>query len=183
MIPPGPGTLLIADPFLQDPNFTRTVIFLCEHQENGSFGFVLNKKFPQTLDQLVDQAAGFPLPVFHGGPVQQDTLHFLHVYPELIPGGVEVIEDVYWGGDFETVLTLIQNKQLDARGIRFFLGYSGWGNGQLIDELNEKTWITAAATRKLIFHQRPSEVWQDSLRHLGGDYAQLIHYPIDPQLN
>lgn len=183
MIPPGPGTLLIADPFLQDPNFTRTVIFLCEHQENGSFGFVLNKKFPQTLDQLVDQAAGFPLPVFHGGPVQQDTLHFLHVFPELIPGGVEVIEDVYWGGDFETVLTLIQNKQLDARGIRFFLGYSGWGNGQLIDELNEKTWITAAATSKLIFHQRPSEVWQDSLRHLGGDYAQLIHYPIDPQLN
>jgi putative transcriptional regulator len=90
MIEPGPGILLIADPFLKDPNFLRTVVFLCEHREEGSFGFVLNRKFENTLDELVPDVEGFKLPVFYGGPVQMDTIHFLHQYPEDIPGGEEV---------------------------------------------------------------------------------------------
>lgn len=183
MIVPGPGTLLIAEPFLKDPNFMRTVVFLCDHQEEGSFGFVLNKTFNHTLDELMNDLEELKLPVYYGGPVQMDTIHFLHQYPDLIPGSFQVMDGIYWGGDFETAITLIREGSLDLNKIRFFIGYSGWGTGQLNDELKGKSWLTGQATRKLVFHKNIDEIWKDALRELGGDYEMMANYPIDPQLN
>ena len=183
MIEPAPGILLIADPFLKDPNFIRSVVFLCEHQEEGSFGFVLNRKFEQTLDELLEDMDGFKLPVYYGGPVQMDTLHFLHQYPDEIPGSLKVTDGIYWGGEMEKVVSLIRQGAIDTNKIRFYIGYSGWSDGQLKDELNEKTWLTVEATRKLVFHKKENEIWKDSLRHLGGDYKIMVNFPIDPHLN
>ena len=183
MVSPAPGILLIADPFLKDPNFMRTVIFLCEHQEEGSFGFVLNKQFERTLDQLMDGFDGYKIPVYYGGPVQVDSIHFLHQYPDEIPGGLEVMKDIYWGGDFGMLAKMVKNDLVDLDKVRFFIGYSGWGSGQLTDELKEKTWLAVSATRNLIFNKQPEEVWKDSLKHLGGEYEMMINFPIDPQLN
>jgi len=183
MIEPGPGILLIADPFLKDPNFLRTVVFLCEHREEGSFGFVLNRKYENTLDELIPDVEGFKLPVFYGGPVQMDTIHFLHQYPVDIPGGEEVMKGIYWGGDFAKAVEMIKNGEMDFRKIRFYIGYSGWGNGQLNEELKEKSWLTVKANRKLIFQTSAEEIWKESLKHLGGDYEMMIHFPTDPQLN
>lgn len=183
MIEPGPGILLIADPFLKDPNFLRSVVLLCEHQAEGSFGFVLNRPAVNTLDELIPELAGYPIPVFEGGPVEKNTLHFLHQLPEEIPGGQEVLNGVYWGGDFEAVIRLLQEGKLEKDSIRFYLGYSGWGSGQLAGEMEEKTWLTVAAESSLIFHPVYDTIWKESLRLLGGEYAQMIHYPIDPQLN
>jgi putative transcriptional regulator len=183
MIDPGPGILLIADPFLKDPNFLRTVVFLCEHKDEGSFGFVLNRKYENTLDELIPELDGHHLPVYYGGPVQMDTIHFLHQYPNEIPGGQEVVKGVYWGGDFEAVIDLVKKNNLDANKIRFYIGYSGWSTGHLADEMNEKTWLTVEATRKLVFHRNYLEIWKDSLKQLGGDYGLMANFPIDPQLN
>ena len=183
MIQPGPGILLIADPFLKDPNFKRTVVFLCEHQPEGTFGFVLNRLYDYKLNELVNNAGDLALPVYYGGPVQMDTIHFLHQYPNQIPGATEVLKGVYWGGDFETALQLLRSGEIDAGKIRFFIGYSGWGEGQLEDELKEKSWLLAKALRKIIFHGEINEIWKESIRLLGGDYEMLINFPIDPQLN
>ena len=183
MISPTSGILLIADPFLKDPNFMRTVIFLCEHQPEGSFGFVLNKQFEQTLDDLMNGFEGFPIPVYYGGPVQMDTIHFLHQYPNKVPGGQEVMKGIYWGGDFEKLTVMVKKNEVDFNKVRFFIGYSGWGFGQLRVELKEKTWLTVEASKDLIFHRQPDDIWKDSLRHLGGDYEMMINFPIDPQLN
>ena len=183
MIEPAPGILLISDPFLRDPNFMRTVVFLCEHQDQGSFGFVLNRRYENTIDELIPELDGHKIPVYYGGPVQMDTIHFLHQYPDEIPGGLEVINGVYWGGDFEKVVEMIKNEQLEQNKIRFYIGYSGWSGGQLDDELKEKSWLTVKATRKLVFHGKFEEIWKESLKHLGGDYEMMINFPIDPQLN
>jgi putative transcriptional regulator len=183
MVEPGPGILLIADPFLKDPNFLRTVVFLCEHREEGSFGFVLNRKYESTIDELIPELQGFKLPVFYGGPVQVDTIHFLHQYPNDIPGGEEIMKGVYWGGDFAKTVDLIKNGDVDTNKIRFYIGYSGWKDGQLNEEIKEKSWITVEANRKLIFQTMPENVWKESLKHLGGDYEMMIHFPTDPQLN
>ena len=183
MIEPATGILLIADPFLKDPNFLRTVVLLCEHQQQGSFGFVLNKQIEQTLDELITDLEGYNLPVYYGGPVQMDSIHFLHQYPHLIPESVKVINDIYWGGNFETVTTLIKNKSIDLNKIKFFIGYSGWGDGQLTEELKEKSWLTVSANRKLVFNTMQDEIWKSSLRMLGGEYEMMINFPIDPQLN
>jgi len=183
MIEPAAGILLIAEPFLKDPNFLRTVVLLCEHQQQGSFGFVLNKQIEQTLDELVTDMEDFRLPVYYGGPVQMNTIHFLHQYPDLIPESVKVTGDIYWGGNFETVRALIKNKSLDLKKIKFFIGYSGWGDGQLSAELEEKSWLTVSANCKLVFNTVYDEIWKSSLRELGGEYEMMINFPIDPQLN
>lgn len=183
MISPSKGTLLIANPFLKDPNFSRTVIFLCEHTEEGSFGFVLNKIFPKSLEELVPDLNVSNFPVYQGGPVQRDALHFLHEYPQLISGGEEVMENVYWGGNFESLLINLKNKDLDQYHLRFFIGYSGWSEGQLNEEMKEESWLTVKATRKLIFDTKPEDIWKNSLKHLGGNYEMMINFPIDPQLN
>ena len=183
MISPAPGILLIADPFLKDPNFLRTVVILCEHQDQGSLGFVLNKQIEQTLDELITGMEGHELPVYYGGPVQMNTIHFLHQYPDLIPGSQRISNDIYWGGNFETVTALIKNKSIDFNKIKFFVGYSGWGDGQLRDELKEKSWLTVSATNNLVFNTQHDEIWKGSLQHLGGEYEMMKNFPIDPQLN
>lgn len=183
MILPAAGILLIADPFLKDPNFLRTVVLLCDHQQEGSFGFVLNKKTENTVEELITGLQGCTLPVYYGGPVQTDTIHFVHQYPDLIDDAYKVSDDIYWGGNFETVKSLIKNKQINTSRIKFFIGYSGWGIDQLHTEIDEKSWLTVAATKKLVFNTMPDEVWKGSLQQLGGKYEQLINYPVDPQLN
>lgn len=177
------GKLLIADPFLRDPNFMRSVVFICEHKDEGSFGFVLNRRYEQLLGELIAGIETSAFPVYYGGPVQIDTIHFLHQCPGLIPGGVEVTDGIFWGGDFETIIELLKDDKLTERDIRFFIGYSGWGEGQLEEEMKLKSWITGDGTRKLIFPANVDNTWKDALKQLGGEYEQMVNYPIDPQLN
>lgn len=183
MIEPAPGILLIADPFLKDPNFLRTVVLICEHKEEGSFGFVLNKQIENTLDELIPDLEGHKFPVYYGGPVQMDTLHFIHQYPDIIPGSFEISKGMYWGGDFEMVVEMIKKQEIKPAKIRFYVGYSGWSSGQLDSELKEKSWLTVKAERKIVFHKKVDEIWKESLKHLGGDFEMMINFPIDPQLN
>ncbi len=178
-----PGKLLIADPFLRDPNFMRSVVFICEHKIEGSFGFVLNRIYDSYLGELISDLENSTFPVYYGGPVQLDTIHFLHQCPDLIPGGVEVTDGIFWGGDFEVVVQLIKEDRLNNSDIRFFIGYSGWGEGQLEEEMKQKSWITGDGTRKIIFPVNVDNTWKDALKQLGGEYVQMINYPIDPQLN
>lgn len=178
-----PGNILIADPFLKDPNFKRSVIIICDHQQSGSFGFVLNKEYPQMLGELISEIEESTFPVFYGGPVQKDTVHFLHQCPDKIIGGHEISDGIYWGGDFADVVELLNTHQLTNKDIRFFLGYSGWGEGQLEDEMKQKSWISSAASKQLIFTGDTNNIWRDALRQLGGEYQQMVNYPIDPQLN
>ena len=93
------------------------------------------------------------------------------------------MKGVFWGGDFDAVVNLIKNEDIDKNKIRFYIGYSGWGEGQLDIEMKEKTWLTVKASRKLVFHPDDGEIWKDSLKHLGGDYEMMVNFPIDPQLN
>jgi putative transcriptional regulator len=93
------------------------------------------------------------------------------------------MKGIYWGGDFDAVVTLINNGLADPERIRFYIGYSGWSSGQLETEMSEKTWLTVDAVPKLVFHQQAEEIWKDALKHLGGEFEMMINFPIDPQLN
>ena len=135
------------------------------------------------VDELIPEIEGHKIPVYYGGPVQMNTIHFLHRYNDIIPGGVEVMKGVYWGGDFDSVIDLINSGKAETEKIRFYIGYSGWSPGQLDTEMNEKTWLTVEAARALIFHPNAEDIWKDSLKHLGGEYEMMINFPIDPQLN
>ncbi|HYD90409.1 MAG TPA: YqgE/AlgH family protein, partial [Flavobacterium sp.] len=92
-----PGTLLLAEPFMPDPNFKRTVVLICEHNEDGTLGFILNRETELKLNDAVDGIENFESTLYFGGPVQTDSLHFLHPFEEL-EGSVKVAEGIYWGG-------------------------------------------------------------------------------------
>ncbi len=183
MIKPTTGNLLIANPHLNDPHFLRTVIFLCEHNEEGSFGLVLNRKLDYYIDELVPELNNFKIPVFEGGPVEPNTLHFLHQYPDKIPGSAALTNGIYWGGEFEVLIELIQSQTIDLHKIKFFLGYSGWRKAQLDEEMEEKTWIVSKASKKFIFSENENHLWKSVLKGLGGDYELIINAPLDPRLN
>lgn len=184
IVVPERGDLLISEPYLPDPNFERTVILLCEHDENGSFGFVLNKKSESSLPELIEEVDGFDSEVFVGGPVQQNTLHFLHNSPQKLQGDREITGGIYWGTDFEGLLLSINTKVIAKEELKFFIGYSGWAAGQLMEELEVKSWIVyKKATSKQVFEMDPEELWKDVLKEMGGKYRVISNYPTDPRLN
>lgn len=177
------GVFLIAEPFLNDPNFERSVIFLCEHSETGSLGFVVNQETNLFLGDVLEENVYEDIPLFLGGPVEKNTLHFLHRRPDLIPGSIEVREGIYWGGNFEQARTELNAFNLKPEDIRFFVGYSGWSAGQLDEEMKQKTWIVTASDSDFLFNTPARNFWREVLKRMGGEYRSIAHYPIDPSLN
>lgn len=181
---PEKGDLLISEPFLPDPNFQRTVVLVCEHGEDGSFGFVLNKPSLLKGSDVLDEATNFENTLYLGGPVQQDTLHFVHRQIPGLEGGAGIAKGVQWGGSFEQLLGLMEAGKLDPQDLKFFLGYSGWSEGQLEEELAQNTWIIyKSATAADIFDTQPDVLWRECLKKMGGKYKILSNYPTDPRLN
>lgn len=184
LIEPSKGDLLISEPYLPDPNFERTVILICEHDENGTIGFVLNRKAQVGLQDVVDQLKGHESDLLIGGPVQQDTLHFIHRNDHLADTSNEILENVWWGHNFDDLLGLISAGLVDNSEIRFFLGYSGWSPGQLMDELKTKSWIVMKNVKsEMIFDWDNHELWKACLKSMGGKYKLISNYPKDPRLN
>ena len=179
---PIPGDVLVAEPPMADPNFRRTVILLCEHTTDGSFGLVLNRPAGLSLAQATDEAFAFDAELGVGGPVQPDTLHYLHPYGDL-EGALPVLDDVFWGGDFDALRAAIADGWADADRVRFFVGYSGWGAGQLDAEVDEDSWIVLPGSADLVFADGDDALWRQVLRQLGGEYALLSTMPDDPRMN
>ena len=133
---PHKGRLLIAEPsILNDNSFNRSIILLTEHNDQSSVGFILNRPLKFTLKDIIPEI-DCSFTVFQGGPVEQDNLYFVHNVPELIPDSIQVSENIYWGGNFNSLKDLLSDSKIKSTEIRFFLGYSGWGTHQLEEELS-----------------------------------------------
>lgn len=179
---PNAGKVLIAEPFLGDPNFERSVVLICEHNKEGSFGLVLNNVSKNTIADVVDDIyAEFPL--FIGGPVEQNTLHFVHRLGQLIEDSIDLGNGIFWSGDFESIKSLLSIGTIKSEDIRFFIGYSGWGAGQLGNELAQNTWFVSDINSDVLFEEYTNQFWRTVLKRMGGDYKVLANYPVDPRLN
>lgn len=178
------GDLLLSEPFLGDDNFERSVILMCEHNEEGSLGFVLNKPSLLTLEDVIEEVSGYEQQLHTGGPVQQNTLHFIHRLPQLATDADYLGKGIFWGGDFEQLLSMINTRQLTSEDVRFFAGYSGWSPGQLATELAQDAWIIySRASAEQVFDTPSEQLWQAVLRTMGEKYRMISNYPIDPRLN
>lgn len=177
------GRLLLSEPFMLDPNFKRSVVLICDHNESGTVGFILNKPVSVTLNEVLEDFPDFDVPLSLGGPVQTDSLHYLHRAGDQLEGSIEVLPGIFWGGDFQTLQILIAGEVIGQNDVRFFLGYSGWDFGQLKNEIKEKSWISLRAKQNDIFRQPMENQWNEILERNGGEYKIIAHYPEDPQLN
>jgi putative transcriptional regulator len=122
--------------------------------------------------------------VFIGGPVEVDTIHFIHRCYDKLNSGEEIAKGIYWGGNFEALKILVNDNLISQDEIKFFLGYSGWSRGQLFEEIKENTWIVSDKYHPdLIFSQNEEELWKEVIINLGDKYAHVSNFPSDPSLN
>jgi putative transcriptional regulator len=176
------GQLLIAGPTLLDPNFHRTVVLVCEHDDNGAMGLVLNRPSPIPADQAIPELAG-AIPatetLWVGGPVQTTSVVVLADFCEREQHAMLVHGDVG---------IVLPDADLDevgngVRRARAFLGYAGWGPGQLDAELERDDWIVASFEAPDAFTDEPESLWSRVLGRKGGQYALLATMPPDPSMN
>ena len=178
----GIGKLLISEPMLLDSNFQKTVIYLCNHSVKESVGYVLNRLASNDLSYYLPELEGIQFPLFVGGPVGLNTLHFIHTESSKL-GGELIDKNIYWGGDLTTAIDLIKNAQLTPNQFKFFLGYSGWGEGQLDAEMDMNSWIVGNASDQLVFKTENEQLWKKSIESLGNKFKNLLFIPEDPTLN
>jgi putative transcriptional regulator len=172
------GKVLLAEPFMTDPNFRRAAVLLCDHtEEEGSVGFIMNKPLATRIDELVEDFPEFDAEVFFGGPVQTDTIHYIHNIGDLLEDSVEVSRGVYWGGDFAKLKFLISAELIKPAQIRFFVGYSGWSEGQLSDELRYGSWVVADMDANYLFKHKPAGVWRRVMANKGNAYSVIAQVP------
>jgi putative transcriptional regulator len=182
-LPPARGRLLVSGPYLPDPYFRRTVVLLCEHNEEGSFGFVLNRAMDLSVSDLMENMPPIGSQVSIGGPVQSGNLYYLHTLGPHLPGCIEVVDGVFMGGDYEQLKAMLQVNMELARHIRFFVGYSGWETGQLQKEMDQRSWLVSHGDKRRIMNASIEDLWADTLRGMGKAYAPLANFPDDPALN
>ncbi|MFT7617127.1 MAG: putative transcriptional regulator [Planctomycetota bacterium] len=179
------GKVLVAGPSLQDPNFQRTVIVICEHNDEGALGIVYNRPSPITVSEALPPLANSMLAgsrLFMGGPVQTEQIFVIHDDEEA--GGDEISPGLFYGGEPQLLDHLIERLRAgDNIGMRLFAGYSGWGAGQLEFEMSHGAWIVAPSDKGQILGSEGQNKWRQALLDLGGRYAILADAPIDPGLN
>lgn len=180
---PARGRLLVSGPFLPDPYFRRTVVLLCEHDDEGSFGFVLNRSMDMHVSDLVPRMGAIHARVHMGGPVHSDNLYFLHTLGTHVTGSTPVVDGVRVGGDHEQLRDLLAADPKLVNHVRFFVGYAGWSAGQLERELEERSWFVAPGDKRSIMAADSSDLWRTTLRRMGTAFAAIANFPEDPGLN
>ncbi len=182
-ISPAKGKVLISEPFLLDYYFKRSVVLLAEHNEEGSFGLIVNKPVEWKLSKVLKGFPDFDAPVYIGGPVKTDSLFFIHTRGDIIENSMEILDGLYWGGDIEIVKELILINRITSNEIKFFVGYSGWVANQLEDELERNSWLVSKIKPQQIMKPDTENLWDDTLKQLGDDYSYWTNFPSDPAMN
>jgi putative transcriptional regulator len=179
------GRLLVATPRLDDPNFRRTVVLMLDHSDEGAMGIVVNRPLEVDVATVLPGWQPYltaPGRLFRGGPVGLDGALGVVAVPgdDDEPVGVRRILGSLGLVDLDTPPQIVAGG---VAGLRIFAGHSGWGAGQLEDEIAEGAWYVVDAEARDAFSDAPGELWRAVLRRQRGELAFLSTYPEDPAWN
>ena len=183
---PEKGAFLVAEPFLEEAWFQHSVVFLTEHNKNGTSGFIVNKEFGLNLDFFFNELSGLDdIPTYYGGPVELTSLFFLHCLgSEVFPGSIHIRDGIYMGGNLKEIIGYLARGNSADGVIKFFFGYSGWEKGQLLDEIEEDAWMVAPSCRDLTLGNREANSsWVEALKRLDVGFSVWDKYPLNPNFN
>lgn len=179
-----PGSILIAEPFMADENFKKSIILICEHsKEEGTLGFVLNHGTEFVLSDLIDDVKDCKIQVNFGGPCELDSLHYIHSLGNSIPDSTDIGNGLFWGGEFEVIIDLLNSGVANDTNIKFYLGFSGWTYDQLMEEITDNSWVIGQSTKAMIYEYDQQTMWNRVLEEMGTTYKILSKYPENPSLN
>lgn len=185
-IDPGAGNLLLAGPMLLDKCFYRSVVLLLDREETGGhLGLVMNKPLEIHVDEILDDWPGTEkVPLYFGGPVELDRLFMLHRLGSIIDDSEEILPGIFVGGDTGQLRDYIASGAATEGLIRFYIGYSGWGSGQLTKELLENTWaVNQNPDASLLLTGAREDYWKREVQSLGSDFRSWLSVPAHPSLN
>jgi len=182
---PKTGSLLISEPFMLDQNFERSVVLLCEHNDTeGTVGLVLNHRSMLYLSDVLDGINNTEIPLYFGGPVEENALFFIHKAFDKLQSGNHIVDDLYWGGDFDRLKELINDNLLNQDEVKLFLGYSGWSIGQLDQEIKQNSWaVHNSFNIDLTFINDGEDLWKETIISMGPKYAHVANFPKRPEFN
>jgi len=182
-VKPGRGKILISEPFMPDYYFKRSVVLLAEHNKDGTFGVIINKPMDLKFDEVIKDFPDFDSRIYLGGPVNTDSLFFIHTLGQEIGNSLRIVEGLYWGGDIENVKEMIESNLINESNIRFFVGYSGWVPNQLSMELKRDSWVVSGISADTMMNTAPEKLWKKMLLELGGKYKHWTNFPSEPAMN
>jgi putative transcriptional regulator len=169
------GDLLLSQPFMLDGNFRRSVVFLTEFNDEGAVGFIINRPMELKVEDLIPDFPSFNGITYFGGPVSTDTIHYVHRVGQLLEDSMEVADGIFWGGNYEQLKVLIEQKVITENDIRFFVGYSGWTAGQLEGELELGSWLKGEMDKNYIFNFDDDDMWKKALENKGDVYTVIAN--------
>lgn len=181
-VKPKKGRILISEPFLQGYYFSRSIVLLTEHDAEGSMGLVLNKQLDLKIGSVIKDVSFSETKLICGGPVSPDKLFYIHNFKN-VSGATEIIEGLFFGGNFNAIKDMLAFKPNLINDIRFFIGYAGWSPGQLADELKESSWLVSNMSAEVILHAPVERLWRSTVEALGEDYARWTNFPSNPEMN
>lgn len=182
-IAPKKGRILIAEPFLPGNFFNRSVVLLVAYSKKGAVGFIINKQIDLGIHDIVPGFPEFDADVYLGGPVATDSVYFIHKLGRKLPGSISVLENLYWGGDFEILKQQIASGLVNPSEIRFFVGYSGWDSGQLEREIREDSWLVNDVDEEAVMREMHEASWVDFVKKAGHRYSFWENFPENPAMN
>ena len=183
---PAPGLLLVAAPTLLDPNFADTVVLLIEADAGGAVGVVLNRPTPVPVEEVLPawgEVVAEPEVLFQGGPVSTDGALAVALLDDaaVVPDrGFRPVAGRFGLVDLDTPMDAVAGR---LAGLRIFAGYSGWGAGQLEDEIAEGAWYVVPSEAADLCREDATDLWRDVLRRQPGELAWHATRPADPELN
>jgi putative transcriptional regulator len=180
---PQRGDVLLSEPYLDDYFFRRSVVLISDHNEEGSVGFVLNRLVDLHTNDVIPGLLAHNFPLLFGGPVEPNTLHFIHKVGEIVEGSQLIANGIYWGGDIECVDMLLKRNIATPEEFKFFSGYSGWAAGQLDDELEHKAWWIGKGGFDIVFDKDLDNMWRKMVRQMHQQFAYMANAPEDRSWN
>jgi putative transcriptional regulator len=181
---PRAGGFLLSDPFQGDPFFERSVVYLCQHDSDGTFGFVLNNPLALNLHDIIERQDLKDQSLFIGGPVAKNQLFFLHNLGESIANSLACGHDIYFSGDFDSLIEYLDLNGYDAIKLKFFVGYSGWDENQLEEEIKEHSWIAAKnIPLSFVFEENHQTLWKSCMELQGSKFKMIANFPKNPNEN
>ena len=176
------GKILISTPDISGDIFSRSVVLIIEHNENGAFGLILNKKNQNMSSKLLN-ILGFPVELYEGGPVENDKIYFILKGKKITSQYVEVNAEFYFTEDIDSVVSALVNGEINTFDIKVFSGYSGWSAMQLEGELQRKMWTIVDVYNLDYTLPNDQNLWKNIMQNLGGEFLLWANAPEDVSLN
>lgn len=176
------GKILISTPDVSGDIFSRSVVLIIDHDKNGAFGFILNKKNKNMSSRLLE-IFGFPVEVYEGGPVENDKVFFISKGKKVTENYSEITDDFYLTEDIENIISGIIENEISVNDIKVFSGYSGWSAQQLENEIEQKMWTVVEVYNLDYTLPNDQNLWRNIMQNLGGEFLLWANSPEDVSMN